>query len=275
MKHSEKISFGSVLFSTSAADFIVTETQHPAGSSLDFHDHEAPNLNFVLAGFHTERFRSREFPCGRGSIVVKPSGAVHANTYSDSGSHAFIFEFPHAKETDQKWSQLFSEIRWLDCGMPSSYAWRAVAEAKTKAPGWKIRVEELMLLLSAHMSRRGGTQREHSLSWFSDLREYLEANYQYDLTVADVASLFGVHPVYLTRAFRKRFGMTVAQFIRWKRIDRAVREISLKSKNLAQIALECGFYDQSHLTNQFRSFLGISPGTLRNLSDRFNSYKTP
>jgi AraC family transcriptional regulator len=264
VKTSPAITFGKRLSQIAVAGVLITETEHGPDSSLGFHDHEAPNINFVLGGSHVERFRSREMYCGRGSLVVKPGGAVHANQYGHAGSHAVIVEFPSAAGAD--WSQVFEEVRWVEGGLPSAHAWQVVGEARQQTTGWELRVEESLLALCAEIAQRQPGTNAQSNSWFSNVREYLESNHEQELTIRGTAAVFGVHPVYLTRAFRKRFGCTVAQFIRRKRLDRAVREITSTSKKMAEIAVECGFYDQSHLTNVLRDVTGLSPTKLRGLA---------
>ena len=263
---SPPITFGRRLSRVEVAGVIITETEHQPGSRLDFHDHEAPNLNFVIEGSHWERFRSREMHCVPGSIIVKPAGALHANTYGDAGSHAVIFEFA---KPDELWAggcyRAFREIRWLPGGVPSAYAWQIRKEAQLQATAWRMRAEELLLLLCAEISHLTITEESGSPHWLSTLRDFLESNHE-ELSLSDVASMCGVHPVYLTRVFRKRFGCTVAQFLRRKRLDRAIQEITSTSKSIAEIATDCGFYDQSHLTNLLRQIAGVSPATLRGIA---------
>jgi len=264
-RSSAPITFGHRLSRVEVGGIVITETEHAPGSALGFHDHEAPNLNFVLAGSHWERFRSREMYCERGSIVMKPGGAVHANQYGNAGSRAVIFEFPSTGEREA-WAGAFDEVRWIENGLPSAHAWQIVNEARSQVTGWRLRIEESLLLLCAEMAQRQRRERDASNAWCNDVREYVESNYDQELTVAQTAAMFGVHPVYLTRVFRKRFGCTVAQLVRQKRLDRAIREITATGKKMAEIAADCGFYDQSHLTNTLRDATGLSPLGLRDLS---------
>jgi AraC family transcriptional regulator len=260
------ITFGRRLSRIEVAGVVVTETEHGPHTSLGFHDHEAPNLNFVLGGSHAEKFRSKEVECLCGSIVVKPGGAVHANQYGGAGSRAVVFEFPAKPESPWGLSALFREIRWVEGGVPSVYAWQAFQEARMQTSGWRLRTEELLLLLCTAISDRELPRNIRLNPRLNKVRDYLECSYAEELTVTAIAAMFDLHPVYLTRAFQQRFGCTVAQFIRRKRLDRAVREIASTSKRTAEIAAECGFYDQSHLTNSLRTLTGLNPKTLRSLA---------
>ena len=264
---SSPITFGRRLSRFEVAGVIITETEHQPGRRLDFHEHAAPNLNFVIGGSHVETFRSRTVHCLPGSIVVKPAGALHANAYGDAGSRSLVFEFKTAaNEVYAGWSPAFREIRWLPGGVPSAYAWQIRKEGQSQLPGWRIRVEELLLHICDEVSPLTTRGKADWPSWVNTVRDFLESNYDTELSVSEVARICDVHPVYLTRVFRKRFGCTVAQFLRRKRLDRAIQEITSTSKSMAEIAADCGFYDQSHLTNLLRQTAHVSPAALRSIA---------
>lgn len=83
------------------------------------------------------------------------------------------------------------------------------------------------------------------------------------LTVADVAREIGVHPVHLARGFRRAFGWSPGELLRWRRVDRAAELLRHAALPLAEIAQRTGFVDQSHLTRAFRATLGSAPGAYR------------
>lgn len=260
---SSPITFGRCLLEVEVAGITITETEHQPRYRLDFHHHEHPNVAFLISGSHIETFRFREIECLPGAIVVKPSGALHAYSYGAAGSRSVILEFRKQCFARTQWSDCLDEVRSFEGGLPSTYAWQIVLEARGQPTGWKLRIEELLILLSAEIALRKSIDETRHPNWLRNVRDFLEGSYQGELTLADVAGIGGVHPVYLTRAFRARFGCTVAQFVRRKRLDHAIRELTSTSKSVARIASECGFCDQSHLTNLLRKATGLPPATLR------------
>ena len=81
------------------------------------------------------------------------------------------------------------------------------------------------------------------------------------------AKVAGYHPVYLSRTFRKAYGISVGAFLKKCRVKRSAELIFRTDLSLAEIALEAGYYDQSHLTNEFATSAGFTPGELRRLAD--------
>ena len=72
-----------------------------------------------------------------------------------------------------------------------------------------------------------------------------------------------MHPVHLSRTFRKHLGKSIGRLIREKRVHHAMLLIEQGRMTLAEIASASGFSDQSHLSRQFKEVVGITPGAFR------------
>jgi AraC-like DNA-binding protein len=84
-----------------------------------------------------------------------------------------------------------------------------------------------------------------------------------DVGLTEVARECGLSRGYFTKAFKARTGLTPHQWRQRYRIDRA-KTLLLETKfDVAEIALECGFADQSHLTRVFARMVGDSPASWR------------
>ncbi len=69
------------------------------------------------------------------------------------------------------------------------------------------------------------------------------------------------HP--FARAFRQTTGMPPHRWLLARRVDRAKELLAASPMRLADIALACGFADQSHFTKVFTRMAGTSPGAWR------------
>ena len=76
------------------------------------------------------------------------------------------------------------------------------------------------------------------------------------------------HPTHVARAFRREYGVTVAEYARTLRLDWAAAQLQLDGAPLARIAADAGFADQSHFTRAFRRHTGVTPGRYRALAQR-------
>jgi AraC-like DNA-binding protein len=79
--------------------------------------------------------------------------------------------------------------------------------------------------------------------------------------VADLAEEVGWSRRHLGERFRAELGLPPKQAARVLRFERAARLLRGGHADLASLAVECGFYDQAHLSNEWRALAGCTPGT--------------
>lgn len=82
-------------------------------------------------------------------------------------------------------------------------------------------------------------------------------------TVAEVAALCGLSRGHFIRAFRMSVGETPYRWSRLLRIEAAQTALLNSDATIADIAAQCGFSDQSHLTRVFSAEVGVSPAAFR------------
>lgn len=83
-----------------------------------------------------------------------------------------------------------------------------------------------------------------------------------DLSVANVAAACGLSRSYFIKAFKRTTGRTPHRWLMEYRIDKA-KNLLRGERLIAEIALECGFADQSHFTRVFTTMAGMPPGAWR------------
>jgi AraC-like DNA-binding protein len=91
------------------------------------------------------------------------------------------------------------------------------------------------------------------------MREHLGDNLRRD----DVARLVGVSPNHFSRLMTERLGLPFSDQLTRLRIDRARHLLRHSERSITDIALACGFCDQSHFSKAFRRSAGLSPGQYR------------
>jgi AraC-like DNA-binding protein len=90
-------------------------------------------------------------------------------------------------------------------------------------------------------------------------RRYLEDRAAERPTLEDLAEHVGLSPFHLLRVFRQSVGSTPHAYLNHVRVSRA-RGLLDSGLPPADVALLCGFADQSHLTRAFRRIVGVPPG---------------
>lgn len=116
---------------------------------------------------------------------------------------------------------------------------------------------------SIHLKGR----RPHVLTQWQANRvtEYVTANLACDISINDLAAICRLSPGHFAHAFSTTMGMPPHRYVLGRRIARSLEMMVLTELSLSEIALGCGFADQSHYSRVFRSRIGVSPGKWRRI----------
>jgi AraC-like DNA-binding protein len=92
---------------------------------------------------------------------------------------------------------------------------------------------------------------------------FMRENLGRNLRRSEVARHAGVSPGHLAHVMTERLGRSFTDMLAKMRVDRAKELLRSGNLSLSAIAVDCGFYDQSHLNKIFRKLTGKSPGAFR------------
>jgi AraC-like DNA-binding protein len=105
---------------------------------------------------------------------------------------------------------------------------------------------------------------------------YIEAKLGSKICPRELADLVGFSQSHFSRAFKRSLGLAPMAYVASRRVERAKVMMTSTSEPLSEIALACGFADQSHLTRSFHRCVGMSPGYWRRLAaQRTTSNRQP
>ena len=93
--------------------------------------------------------------------------------------------------------------------------------------------------------------------------ELLRSDLGGQISIADLAAACGLSRGYFIHAFKSTTGITPYQWVLTQRVDQARDLLRNSDLSLAEVALTCGFADQSHFTRVFSRLAGASPGSWR------------
>lgn len=119
------------------------------------------------------------------------------------------------------------------------------------------------LMLDTLMEQIGGNEAyPNSLLLLRALR-HMETHLHEHLGRDEVARVAGISPGHFSKLMTERMGKSFTQLLTQLRVQRAKALLSQSTLPLGELALECGFCDQSHLNKVFRQHTGVSPGQWR------------
>jgi AraC family transcriptional regulator len=93
--------------------------------------------------------------------------------------------------------------------------------------------------------------------------EFIEASLAQPVDLPAMADAAGLSASHFARQFRATMGKAPHQYLVQRRVEHAKRRLEASNKGVAQIAFECGFANQEHLSRMFRRVYGVTPAAYR------------
>ncbi|MCL6889147.1 AraC family transcriptional regulator [Clostridioides difficile] len=104
--------------------------------------------------------------------------------------------------------------------------------------------------------------------------DYLENNYAEHIILDELSTIAGMNKYSLLRNFTKLKGITPYRYLENIRVNKA-KKLLEKGVEPIDAAIQTGFVDQSHFTNFFKNFIGLTPKQYQNIfiNDDSNNFK--
>ncbi len=230
--------------------------------SVPTHDHEQPYLSYVLAGGYEERFGGVAFACHEGTLTVHPRGDRHSNTMLPIATREIYFCIQPELETHLSKANLLSkrlDVRTPEAARLMLKAIPEIATPDALSPfALEAIVVEAITLAFRKTCRRGGAPR-----WLLQLEEYLRSCVDAEPSLSAIERSFGRDGSYVARLFRTHYGMTMGEYVRSLRIERASEALAATDTPIGEISTVLGFSDQSHFGRVFKKHTGMTPLAFR------------
>lgn len=246
----------------SVGGIVITDGDYRPGITIARHDHEAASICVVMAGSYQEGFGRHSRRVQAGSVIVHPAGEHHDEQHDPVQVRLLTIELSAAlieglgregRVVSEAWHRVDYSAATLGCGLRRELG----GGDATSALAVESIVMEMLALLGSH---RAADAR--GCAWPALVRDRLEER-SATPGLNELAELAGVHPVYLARAFRRRFGCSIGTYARRLQVGRAALMLEDPDVPLAAVASDAGFADQSHMTRLVREHTGLTPGAWR------------
>jgi AraC family transcriptional regulator len=248
---------GAVSGIISANGLLIGLTDYVRDQSASFlHTHENAHLSLGLVG----------------QMVVQRK--------SHAGLKATIEQFSYVHAGEEHQTRLVSNVgKNINLELEPQFLVRyALTEANfsqlTQTPGASL----LMLKLYKELHFPGGAlidnihdlilsslqpqvtaSRKSPPGWVPLVKQLLFDNWDKELALEQIAAAAAIHPVTVSKYFRRYFGCNLGQYRRGLKVERALHLMNASPKSLTEIAYACAFFDQSHFIRAFREATGYSP----------------
>lgn len=246
-------------------NFALAESSYSAGQTLSWHSHERAFISIALQGSYTEEWTSSTLYCQVGQVIFHVAGEEHCNRFFGQGARSLNLEIMPAFLERLKALGMRTDSRVAFCSSRfAQLGLRMYAEACRNDAASEFIIEGLaMELLGELLRRQNDDFPDPAPDWLELVRGLIQDRYREPLSLQELADQARVHPVHLARAFRKRYGCSVGDYLRQMRVAGACRDLANSDMGMAEIAGRNGFADQSHLCRVVKQYTGASPSRHR------------
>ncbi|MCM1254063.1 MAG: AraC family transcriptional regulator [Clostridium sp.] len=232
------------------------------------HFHEHYVIGFVEDGERALSCKNIEYRIGKGTIVLFNPGDNHACVQSDDGTFDYrglhipkSIMFDLAEEvTGKRTLPGFSEN--VICDDEITAYLRPLHEMVMNGAPDFAKEESLLFLISLLLQNYGQPYESCVPECRQEIEkacEFIRQQYNERLYLDQICRYAGLSKSTLLRAFTKSKGVTPYRYLETIRINEA-KTLLGKGIQPVEAAMQTGFSDQSHFTNYFSRFIGLTPG---------------
>ncbi len=238
------------------------------------HWHDTYTIAFVEAGCERVRLAGSERHVSPGDLVLLHPGDIHdGEAYDPAVGWKFrVFYlssevlFRQSTPLDEAGSReiVFRQTHLRDVALWDTLL--AMHQTLSQSSELLERTSNLFLGLSklrkyTVQSARGNGVFLPRVASLDRARQYLDANWAKAVSLEELASVAGLSRFHLIRAFRKQYGLPPHAYQIQLKILKA-KSMLFTGISAGEVALASGFYDQAHLTNVLKRYVGVTPGRL-------------
>ena len=261
----EKSFPGDIIKTCEFAGLRLIDGIYSAKTKVPKHSHQNAVFCVALTGLCREVIAGKVRHYEASTVEFLPADQCHSLDFPFADTRAFSINIDASWiDRAREFSLRLDDSVYAHGGLLSGLIMKIYGEFRHLDTASPVAIQGLTMEMLAAVSRNhSNLAGRRPQRWLACVTEFLRESFTEHLTLEQIASAAGVHPVYLAREFRRFNGCTIGEYIRRLRVERARRLLSSSDESLATIAAGAGFSDQSHFSRTFKRLTGMTPAQYR------------
>ena len=255
-----------------------------AHESITSHSHDFFELVYISEGYCLHDMAGRMTLLMAGDLFIVPPGKTHRYM---SNRDIKLYNCMFTAEALAPVGSRLSGISGANALINPNYEgfWHAHLELQERTAvsqlledmcheysqrqiGWDVLLGSYVVSLLIHCSRIlqhhiGDMQDKRTyMGYVTQALQYIDAHYQEDLTIRDIAGHVGVSNDYFSRQFKQVTGIAPVEYLRRYRFARAM-ELLTGGMPVTEVEPQVGFRNLCHFSREFKNQLGVTPSQYR------------
>lgn len=224
---------------------------------MPLHHHERPYLSCLLSGAYEEK-GNNVTTIQTGTVLFREAFNEHSNVFSNNHSECLHIEIKDYELFNLENNFKLPKNTVQRIGSIEIY--NLLYSIKKRASNDLINIQ-CYEAINAHFDMLPTTG---NLSWINIVKELIHDTPFTNLSLSSLSKNFNLHPNYIIRKFKQETGYRLSEYLNKVRVEVALSKFLCSNENLTNIALDSGFYDQSHFIRNYRKYFYTTPLKLRN-----------
>ena len=263
-------SYGVIHQKREAHGVLFAELRHVAARKLPKHAHELPFFLVLLRGYYGEQYGRENRQFRPFTAMFRPANVPHQDEIGPSGVRLFQIELK------PKWQARMADYpgclnRAREDSRGGELVWlgmKLFRESLVYDCADGLSMETLLAELTAQATPLPLEETRQMPDWLGRVVDKLRSEHCEKITLGGLSAEARVHPVHLSRVFRRFMGEGIGEYVHRLRVRTACERLLQPDESLANVSMEVGFADQSHFCRVFHKITGMTPQNFRTSLDR-------
>lgn len=246
-----------------ANGIFISETEYHSKVFEGWHSHENSHITFILQGGNREQRKNKDLEAIPGHVFFYAGGELHRNLNTAHPSRNINVEIGNSFYSRYNLETTSINHTKLNCANAKFALLKSYSECLINDNLSQGVIHDVLfdfISTTTHIK-----DEKCNPQWTRLVRDILNDRWDENITLHELAGLVNVHPVTLSKFFRKYFQCTLGEYVRKLRIEEATMLIRKSQLSLTEIAHQCGFFDQSHFIRVFKQTTGFLPKTYKRI----------
>lgn len=214
------------------------------------HFHREWSLGRIATGCENIEFENNDLCLFANATILIPPYSVHSNWGNKDASWKYQSIYLNedfvqyvAKKSCLDYRKLLAQPYYLSYHLPF---------IQPKSVHYSRQIETILTQIFKDNAEPENQRNEN------ELLAYLNAHFRDKITLSDLEQKFNINKYKILRDFKNQTGLTPQEYITALRMENA-KKLFFNNEKIVNIALDNGFYDQSHFVHTFKKYVGVTP----------------
>lgn len=251
-------------------------TPHNPRYGMQLHWHTHYELIHIISGTFLLTLDNESKEYSAGDVIFVRDGVLHGGTPNDCVFDCIVFDLQILLKDNHACSKIIRDI--MDHNIIINQLLSAKSDnilplmcllsetLSTKKQGYEFMTQGYLyqligVIIAEHlyMDNTQNSSVSERLNSIKNVLNHISENYYNNISLEQLAKIAGMNPKYFCRYFKSMTERTPIDYLNFYRIECACEMLSTKDLSIKEVAVSCGFNDESYFIKTFHKYKGITP----------------